>query len=81
MRVVGETVGRVDICGERVEDSFLVIPFELDSNKKFAFPIDCDVVIFLEGLDEVICVCVANNFDPKVVDDEGKRCWSPDVTP
>ena len=43
----------------RVERALVVVPFQFDAYKQFAFPVDCDFVILFQGGDEMIGVDVA----------------------
>ena len=50
-----------------------VIPGSGNSMEEVTSPVDGDGVQFLEGLDEVVGVFLADVLDPKVVDDEGEN--------
>ena len=50
-----------------------VVPVNGESAEERTGPVDGDGVQFLEGLDEVVGVFLADVLDPKVVDDEGEN--------
>jgi hypothetical protein len=50
-----------------VNGSVHVIPIQMDATEDFAITVNCYNVVFLEAVDEVIGVALANNFDTKVV--------------
>jgi hypothetical protein len=53
-----------------VNGSVGVIPIQMDTAEDFAITIDCYIIVFLEALDEVVGVGLANDFDAKVINDK-----------
>ena len=49
-----------------------VVPVERESKVHSAVPINQNLVELLEGIDEVVGMFLANIFDPKIVNNEGK---------
>ena len=49
-----------------VESSVFVIPFQFNSDKQFALSVDCDIIVFGQCLDQMICVDVATYFYAEV---------------
>ena len=76
----GEGIG--DVIGHG-EMNFLlgVIPVESKSEVTFSFPVFSDVVMFFDGIDEVVGMFFAYVLHPEIVDNEGERYWSPIVRP
>ena len=70
-------------CGERMVEAFetfenvtreralngaiVVVPFEMETAKDFAVPIGCEVIMRLEGGDEVLNIRFVGVFDTEVV--------------
>ena len=49
--------------------TFGVIPVKVDTSKFSAIPIDSDVVVFVEGVGEVVCMFVSNILNTEIVND------------
>ena len=63
--------GFVDVIGHREIDGAIgVIPQQMDAAEELTVGINCEVVVFLEAVDEMIGVGLADDFDSKVVDDK-----------
>ena len=70
-----------DILGHgEVDGAVLVIPIQMDATEDFAIAVDCYIVVFLETVDEVVGMDLANDFDAEVIDDEIESGGTRDVT-
>ena len=58
-----------------------VVPFQFNARKLVAFPINGNFVVFLEDLEEVIGMLLANILNAKVVHYQEKFDWAPLVAP
>ena len=50
-----------------------IVPVNVKSAEEGTGPVNGDGIQFLEGLDEVVGVFLANVLDPKVINDEGEN--------
>ena len=50
-----------------------IFPVDVEYAEEGTGPVDGDGVEFLEGLDEVVGILLADVFDPKVINDEGEN--------
>jgi len=48
--------------------SFVVIPFEMNSDVSFACPICCDLVMFFEDSFKMLCMLFADIFYTEIID-------------
>ncbi len=58
----------------------VIVPIEVYSAENFAFGIDGHFVVLFETVDQVIRVCLADNFDSKVVDYQVESGGAGDVS-
>ena len=60
------------IVHEKNDLSFFIVPFKVESEVEFSLPVNSDVVVFFDGVDEVMCVIFGEVFDAKLVYTEGE---------
>jgi len=65
----------------QVDGAFDIVPFECYSTVEFSSPIFSDAVVFADAVAEMISVLLADIFDSKIIDHEGKFNGAPFVTP
>ena len=63
-----------------VDGAVLVIPIQMDATEDFAIAVDCYIIVFLETVDEVVGMDLANDFDAEVIDNEIESGGTRDVT-
>ena len=64
-----------------IECAVFVVPLEFDSQEELSFPIDGYIIVLFQGGDEMVGVYVALVFGSKVIYNEGKSDWTPNVSP
>ena len=65
----------------KVDFVFVVVPEEVDLDIFAAGVIDRDIIMFFEGVDEVVGIVARGVLDPKIVDNQGELDWSSGVFP
>ena len=71
-----------DVAGHGdVNVSFFVLPVESEAAVQGAFPVDGQLVIFFDRVDEVLCVCFREIFHAEVVNTEDEGCLFCSVFP
>ena len=71
---IGDVIGHGEI-----NLSLGVIPVKSKSEVTFAFPVFSDVIMFFDGVDEVVCIFFAYILYSEIVDNKGERDRSPIV--
>ena len=64
-----------------VNDAGVIIPIKIKSEVALAFPILCDVIIFLDAFYEVVGMLLTNIFYSKIVDNERETDREPFMCP
>ncbi len=65
----------------KVDFAFVIVPVEVDFYIFAASVINRDIVIFIEGVDEVVGIVEQGVLDPKIVDNKREMDWSSGVLP
>ena len=58
-----------------------IVPGERDSTEKFTDPVHGDLVIFLKGFFEMLCMCEPHSLDAKIINNKTKGDQAPFVAP
>ena len=67
----------LDILGHGEVDCLIgIVPKEVDTAEDFTIFVDCGVVVFLKGVDEMGGVAVSYEFDTEIIDNEVEDGWS-----
>ena len=62
-----------------VKGVLVIVPLELDAHTQLSFPINCDVVVLLEGFDEMFGVCVTCELYANIINNKSKGDRTPHV--
>ena len=70
----------LDKVGDReINGAAGVIPVEVQTTEQIAAPVDGDVIMFLERIDEVLRMVFTGVLDAEVINDEVEHDWASDV--
>ena len=65
----------------KVDFAFAVVPVKVDLDIFAVGVINRDIIMFFEGVDEVVGIVVRGVLDPKIVNNQGELDWSSGVLP
>jgi hypothetical protein len=71
----GDRLGHSEVNG-----AVFVVPLQVDATEYFTIFVDGDIIMFLEGVDEMGGMGIANNLNAKIINDEVEDGWSCGVT-
>ena len=63
-----DIVWHVEVAG-----AFIIVPMEVESTEDGSIPIYCYVIVFFEGIDEMLAVETADDFGAEIMDNETKK--------
>jgi hypothetical protein len=70
-----------DILGHsEVNGAVFVVPLQVDATEYFTIFVNGDIIMFLEGVNEMGGMGIANNLNDEIIKDEVEDGWSCGVT-